>query len=186
MYERSNVVVWHCAHCSRNLPGVLPGSLPNCPFCLHSQQPPETPERSSADKSQTQDNDHDLSVDAHRQYEQQKQPSEDNSNDSEVANGNSEQLSTLAQGATTLLESTTTEALEPFPDLLEQEHTPLFQKLPKDVPSKQDPTANPNPNLQPVNQPYLQMGDSSTDADQVSFWCTADQVLALYKLKLVG
>jgi len=84
---------------------------------------------------------------------------------STVLPGSASQVSPLV---TQLCESTTTEALEPFPDLLEQEHTPLFQKLPKDVPSKQDPTANPNPNLQPVNQPYLQMGDSSTDADQVS------------------
>jgi len=180
--------VWQCAHHSRNLPGVLPGSLPNCPFCLHPQQPPETPEltsthehaianeddgnsgankgghkqtdeeRSSADKSQIQDNDQNPSVDAHKLYEQQKKPSEDSGNDSEVASGNSE-----------LLESTTTETLKPFPDLPEQEHTPPSQKLPKDLPCKQDPTANPNPNLQQENQPDPQMGDSSTGADQVSF-----------------
>ena len=123
-------------------------------------------ERSSADKSQIQDNDHNPSVDAHELYEQQKKPSEDSGKDSEVANGNSEQLSTLAQGTTALPENTTTETLKPFPALPEQEHTPPSQKQPNDVPSKQDPTANPN--FPPDNQPDWQMGDSSTGADMVN------------------
>lgn len=125
-------------------------------------------ERSSADKSQIQDNDQNPSVDAHESYDQQKKPSEDSGEDSEVANGNSEQLSTLAQGATTLPENTTTETLKPFPDLPEQEHTPPSQKQPNDVPSKQDPTANPNQNFPPDNQSDWQMGDSSTGADMVN------------------
>lgn len=125
-------------------------------------------ERSSPDKSQIQDNDHNPSVDAHELYEQQKKPSEDSGKDSEVANGNSEQLSTLDQGTTTLPENTTTETLKPFPGLPEQEHTPPSQKQPNDVPSKQDPTANPNQNFPPDNQPDWQMGDSSTGADMVN------------------
>jgi len=138
---------------------------PSQPFNAH---PSPAAAVSSADQSKIQDNDHNLLVDAHKPYEQRKKPSEDSGKDSEVANGNSEQLSTLAQGATTLLESTTTETLKPFPDLLEQEHTPPSQKQPNDVPSKQDPTANPNPNLQPDNQPDWQMVDSSTGADMVN------------------
>jgi len=43
MSEGSNAVVWQCVHCHEELPGVPPGSLPNCPFCKGPQQSPERP-----------------------------------------------------------------------------------------------------------------------------------------------
>lgn len=48
MSEGSSALVWRCVHCAKTLPTVLPGTLPNCPFCLHPQQPLQSSATSSS------------------------------------------------------------------------------------------------------------------------------------------